>query len=316
MRSGPRDLRSKIWHRWRPCCTIANTISNVITPTHWRGLTSAPNQRALTFVPARPVHGSNVCSIRGRTQFSTGSYLASKSGAREHHFKFLQRDDCNSTPRRSSGPRSRRSISPILSSRCWSWSPAWGTKPGRFVGKRRCFSTTKKKSGAMSDKVLIYILRRDLRLADNPIFHELARAQTKSFTHVLPVYIFSAEQIEISGFLGENERSPYREARSETGGFWRCGARRATFIAESVWDLKTSLEGIGSSLTIRVGSVGHVVRELLKGLKESKVDVAGVWMTSEEGVEEKREEREVRRLLEADGKELRLWHDEKYLVDE
>ena len=45
-------------------------------------------------------------------------------------------------------------------------------------------------------KVLIYLLRRDLRLADNPVFHEISRAWSNSrppFNAVLPVYVFPAE---------------------------------------------------------------------------------------------------------------------------
>lgn len=172
-----------------------------------------------------------------------------------------------------------------------------------------------------SARVLIYLLRRDLRLADNPIFHEISRLSQQPrlpYTHLLPLYVFSAQQIEVSGFLSStSSRSPYPEARSQHGGFWRCGPRRATFLAESVWDLKTALEGIGSGLTIRVGMVGDVIKDLLEAFKKAgSTEVYGVWMTSEEGVEEKREEQDVRRVVEADGKVFQLWIDEKYFIDE
>lgn len=172
-----------------------------------------------------------------------------------------------------------------------------------------------------TSRVLIYLLRRDLRLADNPVFHDISRTFPQSkhpHTHVLPLYVFSAQQIEVSGFLSSSDsRSPYPEARSQHGGFWRCGPHRATFLAESIWDLKTALEEAGSGLTIRVGMVGDVVKDLLDGFKKSgSAEVSGLWMTSEEGVEEKREEQEARRAVEAEGKEFRLWTDEKYFVDE
>lgn len=170
-------------------------------------------------------------------------------------------------------------------------------------------------------RILIYLLRRDLRLADNPIFHELAKLSQQShrpFTHVLPVYVFPAHQLEVSGFLSSpDEQSPYPEARSQVGGFWRCGPSRVKFLAESVWDLKKDLEKIGSGLTMRVGMPGQVVKDLLDGFKhQDDVEVEGVWMTSEEGVEEKREEREVRKAVQAEGKDFRLWIDEKYFIDE
>ena len=72
------------------------------------------------------------------------------------------------------------------------------------------------------NRILIYLLRRDLRLADNPIFHELARLNSQSkkpFTHLLPVYVFPAQQVEVSGFVADGESSPYPEARSKVGGF-------------------------------------------------------------------------------------------------
>ena len=170
-------------------------------------------------------------------------------------------------------------------------------------------------------RVLVYLLRRDLRLADNPIFHEIARLAEQSqrpFTHILPLYIFPAQQIEISGFLSDsNSKSPFPEARSEVAGFWRCGPHRAKFIAESVWDLKKDLESRGSGLGIRVGMLGQVVQDLLaEYAKHKDSEVSGVWMTEEDGSEEKREERAVRRATEKHGVDFKLWVDEKYLVDE
>lgn len=171
-------------------------------------------------------------------------------------------------------------------------------------------------------KVLIYVLRRDLRLADNPVFHEihkLSQQSQKPFTHVLPLYVFSAQQIEVSGLLKDpSSRSPYPEARSEVGKFWRCGPHRAKFLAESVWDLKSQLNDIGSNLEIRVGLLGKVVADVVSQIKQQndKISVSAVWMTEEEGVEEKREEREVRRAAERAGVDFRLWIDEKYFIDE
>lgn len=81
--------------------------------------------------------------------------------------------------------------------------------------------------------------------------------------------------------------------------------------------MKVALEGVGSGLVVRVGMVGQVVKELIDGFKKNgEVENVGVWMTSEEGVEEKREERDVRRVVEGDGKEFKLWRDEKYFIDE
>ena len=170
-----------------------------------------------------------------------------------------------------------------------------------------------------SPRVLIYLLRRDLRLADNPVFHEVSKGLQQSqefYTHFLPVYIFAAQQIEVSGFLVDSEqRSPFPEARSSVAGFWRCGHHRARFLAESVWDLKQRLHITGSGLEIRVGLAGPVIQELISAFKKESSHIA-VWVTGEEGVEEKREERDVKEAAERAGAEFKLWADEKYYIDD
>lgn len=169
-------------------------------------------------------------------------------------------------------------------------------------------------------KVLIYLLRRDLRIADNPIFYEISRLTSQSqrpFTHLLPLYVFPAQQVEVSGFIAKDGgRSPYPEARSRVGGFWRCAHHRAKFLAESVWDVKEGLGGMGSDLKIRVGLLGDVVSQVVEGMKSKGAEVSALWMTEEEGSEEKQEERSVRRVIEREGGEFKLWVDEKYFVDE
>jgi deoxyribodipyrimidine photo-lyase len=163
---------------------------------------------------------------------------------------------------------------------------------------------------------LIYILRRDLRLEDNPIFDTVS--QLKRFKHFLPLYVFPAHQVEVSGFIpdGSEEKSPYPEARSIVGKFWRCGPYRAKFLGESVWELKEVLEKLGSGLNLRVGLVPEVVDELIAGLKERGESVEAVWMTNEEGIEENKEQKQVRELCEEKRVEFKEWKDEKYFVDE
>lgn len=169
-------------------------------------------------------------------------------------------------------------------------------------------------------RVLIYLLRRDLRLADNPVFNEVSnnlQQSQLSYTHFLPIYVFAAQQIEVSGFLSsDSERSPFPEARSSVAGFWRCGHHRAKFLAESVWDLKRSLHHTGSGLEIRVGLAGQVIQEVLSAFKKESAQVVAVWMTDEEGVEEKREEKEVKEAAERAGTDFKLWTDEKYFIDD
>ena len=168
-----------------------------------------------------------------------------------------------------------------------------------------------------SKDTLIYLLRQDLRVADNPILHSLGTTKDHSFTHVLPLYIFNAQQLEVSGFLQEGEKSPYKEARSQVAGFWRCGPHRAKFLAESVWDVKEGLEKIGSGLCIRVGSTSDVIRALIPQISGKEgLKVKAIWMVGEEGVEESREERAIRDICTEADVDFKLWNDEKYLIDE
>lgn len=166
--------------------------------------------------------------------------------------------------------------------------------------------------------VLIYLLRRDLRVSDNPILHSLATSKNHGFTHVLPLYVFSAQQLEVKGFIPDsNTRSPYREARSKVGGFWRTGPHRVSFLAECIWDLKEGLEKAGSGLCVRVGMVGDVVDDMLRKIDaKGEIKVGGVWMVEEEGVEEKQEENQVKKACRDADVEFKIWTDEKYLIDE
>lgn len=164
--------------------------------------------------------------------------------------------------------------------------------------------------------ILIYLLRHDLRVSDNPIFHHLATVKDHGFTHLIPVYVFPAQQIEVSGFIRDGSKSPYPEARSQLGNYWRCGPHRAKFIAQSVWNLKQSLQTLGNDLCIRAGHFDDTLETLLKGFADKKQKVGAVWMTAEEAVEEKRDERDIAHLCSVHGVDWKLWQDEKYFVDE
>ena len=165
-------------------------------------------------------------------------------------------------------------------------------------------------------KLLIYILRRDLRVADNPIFHHLASSSDHGFTHVLPIYVFNAQQLEVSGFVKDGEKSPYPPARGKVSNFWRCGSFRAKFLAQSVWDLKYSLESIGSGLLLRPGSIQDVLKHVLKSFEGTSESVGGVWMTEERPHEELVEQNAIAKICNEAKISFKLWQDEKYLIDE
>lgn len=165
-------------------------------------------------------------------------------------------------------------------------------------------------------KLLVYILRRDLRVADNPIFHHLATSKDHGYTHLLPLFVFPAHQNEVSGFLKDGEKSPYPQALSQVGGFWRCGPHRSRFLAQSVWDVKETLENIDSGLVVRVGSIKDNLSHLIASLKEQGPSVGGVWMTEEVSWEESQEHEAVASVCSDSGIDFKLWPDEKYFVDE
>ena len=164
--------------------------------------------------------------------------------------------------------------------------------------------------------VLIYVIRRDLRVSDNPILHSLATSTDHGFTHLLPLYIFPPHQIEISGFLKEGQHSPYPEAKSAVGGFWRCGPHRTKFIAQSVWNLRENLQRLGSDLTTRADPFGEVLQSVINKVRQKKFKVGAVWMVEEEADEEKRDEAAISALCSKEEVQFGLWPDEKYFVDE
>ncbi|EJD02416.1 cryptochrome, partial [Fomitiporia mediterranea MF3/22] len=160
--------------------------------------------------------------------------------------------------------------------------------------------------------ILIYILRHDLRLADNPVF-TAASTTNATFTHLIPLFILNPTQYEISGFLKPDEKSPFPEARSRLGQFWRCGPYRAKFLAESLFDLKKSLQCVGSDLVIRTGEAHDVIGKMIKSLNGGDSEVKAVWMTRDFAAEEFDEERKIRKTL-PPGVSFRAFSDESTLI--
>lgn len=167
-----------------------------------------------------------------------------------------------------------------------------------------------------TSNILIYIVRHDLRVSDNPILHHLASKPDHGFTHVLPLFVLLPHNIEVSGFLKEGSQSPFPEAKSEVGHYWRCGPYRARFIAQSIWNLKETLQELGSDLIIRIGKYDEVLKLLVEGLRKYDLNVGGVWAVGEEGYEEKRDEKLMSQTCSSLDIDFQLWVDEKYFIDE
>ncbi|KAI1291271.1 cryptochrome [Xylaria venustula] len=163
---------------------------------------------------------------------------------------------------------------------------------------------------------VIYLVRHDMRVADNPILDRLASSADHGFTHLLPLHIIPPHQMEVSGFLKDGAKSPFPEAKSEVARFWRCGPHRARFIAQSLWNLKENLVKLGNDLTIRIGRPGDILKALVEALKEQSIKVSAVWMISEEGYEEERDQKSVAEACSSLGIDLEIWVDEKYFIDD
>ncbi|KAH8659604.1 DNA photolyase, FAD-binding/Cryptochrome [Ilyonectria robusta] len=164
-------------------------------------------------------------------------------------------------------------------------------------------------------KLLVYLVRRDLRIADNPILHHLATTD-HGFSHFLPIFVLPPHQIEVSGFLAEDEESPYPPALSKVGKFWRCGPNRAKFLAQSIWDMKQSLETLESGLAIRVGRYEDVVSSIIESLEDSHHSMGAVWMTEEKSFEEEEDQKAVSNVCNLNRIDFKLWEDEKYFIDD
>lgn len=88
----------------------------------------------------------------------------------------------------------------------------------------------------MTRNILLAVLRSDLRLTDNQIFHLAAESLSSSatqsanfrkpITHFLPIYVFDQRAVEVGGLPGIKKAGDGQEARTRTAGFWRCGEHR------------------------------------------------------------------------------------------
>ncbi|TQW01019.1 hypothetical protein V2A60_002036 [Cordyceps javanica] len=168
-----------------------------------------------------------------------------------------------------------------------------------------------------ASRVLVYLLRRDLRISDNPVFHRLTSTPDHGFTHLLPVVILPPDQIETSGFLSPGQTSPFPPAKSRVGKFWRCGPHRAKFLAEAVWDLKDTLVSRQSGLIVRIGTPADVIRSIIQHLQSSgNAAVSAVWITDDVPVEEKQHQDEISAVCDSENVEFTLIPDEKYYIDD
>lgn len=149
--------------------------------------------------------------------------------------------------------------------------------------------------------VLICLLRLDLRIHDNPLFHyahqtpkpilstvektvDLSKLEDEALLsstadYLLPVFVFDEREMELSGLPGFQRKGP--EARTKVYGFWKTGGFRTRFISESVYDVRSRLRNVGSDLLIRFGIPEDVIYNLVQAFQADGTHVEGVWMQKE-----------------------------------
>ncbi|XP_058077841.1 blue-light photoreceptor PHR2 [Magnolia sinica] len=137
----------------------------------------------------------------------------------------------------------------------------------------------------------IVFFRNDLRLHDN---ETLKSAHDESLS-VLPVYVFDP-----------------RDYGKSSSGFDKTGPYRATFLLQSVSDLRHSLRSRGSDLVVRIGRPETVLAEMARA-----VGAEAVYMQREVSKDEVRTEERIESALKEDGVEVKyFWGSTLYHLDD
>ncbi|KAK8947148.1 Blue-light photoreceptor PHR2 [Platanthera zijinensis] len=145
--------------------------------------------------------------------------------------------------------------------------------------------------GAAVRRCTLLWLRCDLRIHDN---EALAAASNDSLS-ILPVYLFDP-----------------RDYGKSSSGFDKTGPYRATFLLQSVADLRRSLRARGSDLVVRIGRPETVLVELARS-----VGADAVYMHREVSHDEARTEERVDKAMDAEGVEVKyFWGSTLYHIDD
>ncbi|XP_008789855.4 blue-light photoreceptor PHR2 [Phoenix dactylifera] len=133
--------------------------------------------------------------------------------------------------------------------------------------------------------------RADLRVHDN----EALTAATNDSLSLLPVYLFDP-----------------RDYGKSSSGFDKTGPYRATFLLQSVANLRRSLRERGSDLVVRVGRAETVLVELARA-----VGADAVYAHREVSHDEVRAEERVTKAMEEEGMEVKyFWGSTLYHIDD
>ncbi|RUS80278.1 hypothetical protein EGW08_011962 [Elysia chlorotica] len=130
--------------------------------------------------------------------------------------------------------------------------------------------TLSPKAMAMNAKYGICLFRNDLRIHDN----EVLNVANQKSDFLIPLYCFDPRHYKGTYHFG----------------FPKTGKYRASFIIDSVVDLRSAIQSLGSKLIVRHGKPENVIQELIRNLNLKDVTV---FLQEESMDEEKRVERAI-----------------------
>jgi deoxyribodipyrimidine photo-lyase len=138
---------------------------------------------------------------------------------------------------------------------------------------------------------IIVWFRNDLRIHDNEV---LCKAQQRGAC-VIPVYCIDPRQFEETAL-----------------GFSRTGSFRASFLLESLADLRQRLRSLGSDLLIYIGKPEEIIPEL-----QARLQAKAVYASQEVTFEEQQVEKRLEEILFKVGCELKLfWQSTLYHLED
>ncbi|KAI0529594.1 hypothetical protein KFK09_002148 [Dendrobium nobile] len=176
---------------------------------------------------------------------------------------------------------------PARPSNLSSSTPALLSSPSPFLRRRPADPS----GGAAARRCTLLWFRCDLRTHDN----EALTAASNESLSILPVYLFDP-----------------RDYGKSSSGFDKTGPYRATFLLQSVADLRRSLRARGSDLVVRIGRPESVLVELARS-----VGADAVYMHREVSHEEARTEERLEKAMESEGVEVKyFWGSTLYHIDD
>ena len=146
-------------------------------------------------------------------------------------------------------------------------------------------------NGAGMRRATIVWFRNDLRIHDN----ECLNSANNDSISVLPVYCFDP-----------------RDYGKSSSGFDKTGPYRATFVIESVSDLRKNLQARGSNLVVRIGKPETVLAELAK-----EIGADGIYAHYEVSHDEMETEERIESAMKEENVEVKyFWGSTLYHIDD